>query len=515
MNWRLIAHLLGYVAWFTGVAMLPCLGIAVADGGMDASRPLSPEVAFALAIACALAVGGGLRLWGRRRRADRVQASDGFAVAALGWLLMAALGALPYLFIRGGFGLGAVEALFESMSGFTTTGSSVFGTPLADGGFGLIETLPRALLFWRSLTHWVGGMGIVVLVLAVLPALRAGGYQLFQAELPGPTAERLQPRIRETAAILWGVYFLLSAAETLLLWLGGMPLFDALCHTFATMATGGFSTKDASIGHYARTGHPAAAYFEAVVIVFMFLAGCNFLLHYRAIRGFFSGYSRSAEFRQYAAMLGGATLLFAVLLWTGGYLPIAEALRTSLFQVVSITTTTGFATADTNAWPVLCRLGLLALMFAGGCAGSTGGGLKQVRVYVALKYALRELRRLLRPQMVNPLRVDRVTLEERLVANILGLAVLWIGLFVVTSLLVLLLLPAPAPGESDTQIVTAVSAVAACQNNIGPGFGRVGAAANYAWMPPAPKAVLVLSMLFGRLEVYSVLVVLLPLAWRR
>jgi trk system potassium uptake protein TrkH len=515
MNWRIITHLLGYVAWFTGAAMLPCLGIALFVPDDAAARPLAPAVAFGLSIGLSLLAGAVLLSLGRARNGDRVQAADGFAVAALGWVLMATLGAVPYLLLRGGLGLGVVEAIFESMSGFTTTGSSVFGTALADGGFGRIESLPKALLFWRSLTHWVGGMGIVVLVLAVLPALRAGGYQLFQAELPGPTAERLQPRIRETAAILWGVYFLLSAAETLLLWLGGMPLFDALCHTFATMATGGFSTKDASIGHYAAAGHPAAAYFEAVVILFMFLAGCNFLLHYRALHGSLRGYARSAEFRLYAGLLAGATVLFAVLLRAGGHLPFAEAARASLFQVVSITTTTGFATADTNAWPVVCRLGLLALMFAGGCAGSTGGGLKQVRIYVALKYGLRELRRLLRPQMVNPLRVDRVTLEERLVANILGLAVLWIGIFVVMSLLVLLLLPAPAPGEADTQIVTAVSAVAACQNNIGPGFGRVGAAANYAWMPPAPKALLILSMLLGRLEVYSVLVVLLPLAWRR
>jgi trk system potassium uptake protein len=514
MNFRLVLHILGSLALCAGAAMIPSLGIAMGEEHAGAASPLRPASSFALCIAVCIGAGVLLRRANAAHAHDRITASEGFAVASLGWCLMALLGALPYLLIRGGLNLGPVEAVFESMSGFTTTGSSIFGTPLSEGGYGTIEELPPSLLFWRSLTHWLGGMGIVVLVLAILPALRAGGYQLFQAEVPGPTAERLQPRIRETAAILWGVYVLLSAAETLLLLLGGMSLLDALCHTFGTMATGGFSTRDASVGHYAQAGHPSALYFEIVINIFMFLAGCNFLLHYQALHGKVSEYLRSAEFRFYITVLGAAILLFTIATRIANFDSLSTALRHSVFQVISITTTTGFATTDTNIWPAICRFGLVGLMFLGGCAGSTGGGLKQVRILVCLKYVFRELTRLLRPQLANPIRVDGMSLEERLVGNIVGLTLLWLTLFAFGCGLLTLLLPESAPGD-DMKLTTAVSAVAACQNNIGPGLGMVGSTANYHWMPASAKLLLTFFMLLGRLEVYSVIVVLLPLAWRR
>jgi trk system potassium uptake protein TrkH len=524
MNWRLVLNLLGTLSILLAAAMLPSLGMA--SLGEEAETPGSPT-SFAFLVGVLLCVGLGLAL-----RATTTQGAEGhlgpaegFAVAALGWCLMAVLGAVPMaLCATGDAGgvsdrFGPAEAFFESMSGFTTTGSSVFGTPLHEGGIGRIEDLPPSFLFWRSLTHWLGGMGIVVLCLAILPALRAGGYQMFRAEVPGPTAERLRPRVRETAAILWGVYLLLTGAEALLLWAGEMPIFDALCHTFGTMATGGFSTKDASIGHYAQVGHPNALYFEAVICIFMFLAGTNFLLHYRALYGEPALYARDSEFRFYVCVLAAGTVVItAGILLSASAGSAGEALRHSVFQILSITTTTGFVTADFNAWPGGLRALLVVLMFFGGCAGSTGGGLKQVRILVALRFVYRELLRLLRPQLANRLRVGNVSLDERLLASILGLVLLYAFILVLATVLVLVCLGDAEPGtglSEDGRLVTGTSAVVATLNNIGPGLSAVGATANYGWMPAAAKVLLSFCMLMGRLEVYAVLVVLLPMAWRR
>ena len=525
MNKLLVAYVLGTLCILSAAAMAPSLLIAL-FGEATPETGTRMTLVFLAVMAASATFGFTVRLLTRSHRNDRVTPSEGFAVATFGWGLTALFGALPYWLARSGApgaadglgtspgtNLGFVEALFESMSGFTTTGATVFGTPLSEGGFGLIESLPRSLLFWRSMTHWLGGMGIVVLVLAVLPALRAGGYQLFQAEVPGPTAERLRPRIRATAAILWGVYLFLSAAEALLLWLGGMDVFDSVCHTFGTMATGGFSTKDASIGHYAMTGHPSALYFETVICVFMFLAGCNFLLHYRALHGRPLSYWRNAEFRQYVGVLAVAVAALTVLTRFGVFSSIGEALRSSVFHALAITTTTGYATADLNVWPAAAGMLLLILMFFGGCAGSTGGGLKQLRLMVVAKYFYRELMKLLRPHLVNRIWVGDVTLEERTCANIVGLVLLWLSVFVFATVAVLVVLS--FQGRSDGQILTSLSAVAATLNNIGPGLGDVGSAANYGWVPGPAKVILLLCMLMGRLEVYSVIVVLLPVAWRK
>ena len=545
MNWRLVLYILGALCVVAAAAMLVPLGIALLG---EEAQTLGTKTAWAFGIGVGFSLGVGLllRLLTHRSAHDRFTASEGFAVAVFGWLLLAGLGAVPLYLCRStgtlqagqshrvvgrspGPAFSYLDAYFETMSGFTTTGASVFGTSrrITDAagnevGRGMIEALPPSFLFWRSLTHWLGGMGIVVLCLAILPALRAGGYPMFQAEVPGPTAERLRPRIRETAAILWGVYVLLSGGETLLLWLGDMPLFDALCHAFGTMATGGFSPKDASIGHYAATGHPSALYFEVVIDVFMFLAGCNFLLHFQALHGQFTGYRRSGEFRFYAMLLGGAiVVLTGVTHLSGlaGYESLGSAFRQSVFQGISITTTTGYCTADFNQWPTVARGLMVLLMFCGGCAGSTGGGLKQMRVLVAIKGVLRELRRLLRPGLVNRIRMGTESLNDRLVANILGLVLLWGLVFVVATLGVALFLgdahfPGHAP-NADSQLVTAGTAVAATLNNIGPGLSGVGATCNYGWMPGSVKLILIFCMLMGRLEVYSVVVVFLPLAWRR
>jgi trk system potassium uptake protein TrkH len=494
--------------------MVPSLGIA--SLGDDHWRMV---VIFGAVIAFSLLAGFVLRRLTRAHRYDRITPSDGFAVAVFGWMLMALIGALPFYFSRmvggaaPGPSLGFIEALFEAMSGFTTTGSTVFGTAQSEGGFGLIEQLPKSLLFWRSMTHWLGGMGIVVLVLTILPALRAGGYQLFQAEVPGPTAERLRPRIRQTAAVLWGVYLLLTVSETLLLWLGSMPLFDSFCHTFGTVATGGFSPKDASIGHYAQSGHPHALYFEIVIDIFMFLVGCNFLLHYMALRGRPGAYWRNAEFRQFFRLVAIAILVMTLFTRFGAYPTLGEAFRKSVFQTLAIVTTTGYVTDNFNAWPDACRVLLVALMFCGGCSGSTAGGLKQIRIMVVFKYIYRELLKLLRPNLVKRIRVGETTIDERACANIIGLVLLWLTVFTVATFFFMISI-GPTVHE-DNQLVTSATAVAATLNNIGPGLDKVGASKNYGWIPPLGKIILLLCMLMGRLEVYSVIIVLLPLAWRR
>ncbi len=534
MNWRLVGYILGSLCLISAGAMMPSFGIAL-FGEETVDIQLRMVTVFGVVIILSLLAGGVLRRLTRAHRNDRITPSDGFAVAAFGWMLMALIGALPYFLSRSGTplildapgttpgtNLGLIGALFESMSGFTTTGSTVFGTALRDGGFGLIESMPGSLLYWRSMTHWHGGMGIVVLVLSILPALRAGGYQLLQAEVPGPTAERLRPRIRETAAILWGVYLLLTVAETALLWIGGMPLLDALCHTFGTMATGGFSPKDASIGHYAQIGHPSALYFEIVIITFMFLAGCNFLLHYLALHGRPWAYWRNAEFRQYIGILAAAIVLLTVFTRVGVYSTVGEALRKSVFHTISITTTTGYVTYDFSIWPGACLFLLMVLMFCGGCAGSTGGGLKQIRVMVVFKYIYRELMKLLRPNLIKRIRIGETSMEERTCTSIIGLVLLWLLVFIIATF-GLLVVDGQA-GEADMgdgvegedgRLVTAASAVAATLNNIGPGLGRVGARSNYGWMSAPAKFILLLCMLMGRLEIYAVIVVLLPLAWRK
>lgn len=515
MNIKLVINLLGSLCIIIGAAMLPSMIISFYDTTTSFAA-LSSRDAFALSITLSVLLGLFLKYAIKPDKSAVIGAADGFGVTAFGWMIAAFLGALPYIFIcysHGNFSF--TEAYFESMSGFTTTGSSVFGTAIGDGGYGRIESLPQSLLLWRSMTHWLGGMGIVVLALAILPALKAGGYQLFSAEVPGPTADRLQPRIRETAAVLWGAYCVLTLFEIFFLSIGGMPIFDSICHTFGTVATGGFSTKDASIGHYALVGDPSALYFEVVITVFMFLAGCNFLLHYHALHGKPRVYWRNAEFRFYFYIALAIAAILALLVYLGGVYDYAESLRQAVFQTLSIMTTTGFATTDTNVWPAAAKLLLLVIMFFGGCAGSTGGGLKQIRIYVMWKYAIRELARLLRPSMVNRVRIGKdLSLDERAAMGIIGLVVLWFIVFAVCSLLVTLLLQGSGLAENSF-LVTSVSSVAACLNNIGPGFAAVGSTENFHWMPSGAKILLTFCMLLGRLEIYSVLVLLLPLAWRK
>ncbi len=414
---------------------------------------------------------------------------DGFAVVVLSWLGLAFLGALPFYF-SGKMPL-FVDCFFESMSGFTTTGSTVLTQ---------VEILPHSILFWRAMTHWLGGMGIIVLSLAILPLLGVGGMQLFQAEMPGPTKDRLAPRIQDTARILWGVYFLFTVVQTALLLWGGMSFFDAICHSFATLATGGFSTHTASVGHF------DSVYIETVIIIFMFLAGTNFSLHHPGIKGKLSVYWRNEEFRFYLTLCTLATLfIVAVNSYHQVYATFGQTLRTAAFQVVSVVTTTGFGTADFDQWPPALKILLVSLMFVGGCAGSTGGGIKMVRILLFFKFARLQLRNLVHPRTIGTLKFGKVKVPQEVMVAILGFLALHIGVFLIASLAVTAL---------GVDIVTGTTAVIATLNNIGPGLNLVGPAQHFGHLPPLAKGVLSFCMLAGRLELYTVAVLLTPDFWQ-
>ena len=413
---------------------------------------------------------------------------DGFAVVVLSWVLFAFLGALPYYF--SGAMPSFIDCYFESMSGFTTTGSTILSQ---------VEVLPKSVLFWRAMTHWMGGMGIIVLSLAVLPLLGIGGMQLFQAEMPGPTKDRLAPRIQDTARILWSAYLLFTLVETLLLMLGGLSFFDAVCHSFATLATGGFSTHSTSINHF------QSVYVETVIIVFMFLAGVNFSLHYHGLRGRFSAYWQNEEFRLYVILSLSSVLILMVANWYyQTYTGLGENLRTALFQVYTVMTTTGFGTADFNQWPAVCKVLLVALMFVGGCAGSTGGGIKVVRFLLFFKYARLQLRSLVHPRAVGTIKMGHVKVPQEVMISILGFFALYIAFFLLASLVVTGL---------GVDLVTGTTAVIATLNNIGPGLNLVGPTQNFGDLPPLAKMVLTFCMLAGRLELYTVAVLLTPDFW--
>lgn len=455
-------------------------GVAALYGGPDS---------IALLASAGIAVAVGLTANRLTTLSGELTIRESYLIVALSWVCAALFGALPYWLS----GVAApLDAFFESISGFTTTGASIFPDP---------ASLPKGILFWRDLSQWLGGMGIIVLAVAVLPFLGVGGMQLFRAEVPGPTTERLQPRISQTAKILWGVYVGLTLMQVILYLLGGMTLFDALTHAFGTMPTGGFSTRAASIAGF------ESPYIEYVTVVFMYLAGVNFSLHYRALRGGPRAFVADEEWRFYSLVLGVAVAILVIShLQTGTYSTLEATFRYSLFQTVSIGTTTGFATADYVGWPKVTQVTLVFLMFVGGMAGSTGGGMKTMRLWVALKQGIVELRKHLHPRAVIITRVGGKVVHEGVMLNILAFMLLFVASFVGGALLLAAL---------GVDLETAAGASAAAIGNIGPGLARVGPIENYAWMPALGKAVMMALMLLGRLEIYTVLVLFHPEFWRR
>jgi trk system potassium uptake protein TrkH len=480
MNIVLTLRILGALLVFLGAALLVPVPFSLyyADGTAGA---------FLLAAGCTLSI--GFLLLRTCRSSKELSVREGFAVVTFSWVLFALFGALPFLF--SGAIPSFLNAAFETMSGFTTTGATI----LAE-----IESLPKSILLWRALTHWLGGMGIIVLSLAILPMLGVGGMQLFKAEVPGPTADRLKPRIQDTAKLLWGVYVLLTAAEVVLLMFGGMDFFQALCHSFATLATGGFSTRNASVGAF------GSAYIDWVVTAFMFLAGVNFSLHYFALRGRLRDYFRNEEFLFYLALTVGVTIVIFAVNQGTVYSSMTENLRYSAFQTTSILTTTGFGTTNYEKWPVLAQYLLVFLMFVGGCAGSTGGGVKVARVLLLFKQAHAALYRLIHPRAVRLVKLGDSPVDRDVMQSILGFFALYMGIFVIASFLM---------ATSGMDLVSAGASVAATLGNVGPGLGTVGPVAHYAHIAPFGKTVLIFCMLLGRLELFTVLVLFFPSFWRK
>ncbi len=534
MNPKFITYSVGKLLEILALILLIPAGIAF----FEIQPRIFPDVffdhrllGFIIAIISSLICGNLLKMIGSRELIGN-GIRDGFAIVTFGWIILTLFGSAPlvvYFLSKAPqlnfdiFTRAFTDSYFEIMSGFTTTGATIFKN---------VEILPRGILFWRSLTHWLGGMGIITLALAILPVFGIASYQMFRGEVPGPTAERLRPRVAQTAKILWGAYAVLTLAEVILLKFGGMSVFDSFCHAFGTMATGGFSTKNGSIGSY------NSDYIDWVVIIFMFFAGMNFVIHYRVL--FFRKLDlikNNREFHFYAGVLITAILLGAIVLKVGGIAP-AEQIRTSFrseplsgqelvekidteqakvhtpygilryvtFQVVSITTTTGYSTADSDIWPNFIRFMLVVLMFFGGCAGSTGGGIKMIRIMVFLKTAAREIKTIIQPRIIAPIKIAGKALEEKQVLNILGFIALFLGCFVVFS---------AAMSYFIKDFTTAVVSVVATMCNIGPGLSGVGAAENYAWIPLPGKWVLVACMLLGRLEIYTVLIAFSPISWKK
>jgi trk system potassium uptake protein len=414
---------------------------------------------------------------------------DGFLIVTLGWLLFAMIGALPFKI--SGFIPSYTDAFFETMSGFTTTGASILNN---------IEGLPHGLLFWRSFTHWLGGMGIILLSLAILPLLGIGGMQLFKAEVPGPTPDKLTPRIKHTAELLWGVYVFISLVEAVLLKLAGMNWFDAFCHTFGTMATGGFSTRTASIGYY------NSALIDYIITFFMIIAGINFALHYRALRGKPLTYFKDRETVFFLIVILIAIVLVGADVSRISGNKFSDSMQESVFQVVSIITTTGYGTADYELWSSSSKIILFILMFMGGCAGSTGGGMKIIRSIILMKFGLNEIKRLIHPQAVLPVRVGDIIVSREIVTNIGGFFLLYVAIFVCGILVM---------SGLGLDFETSFGSVAATINNIGPGLGDVGPSKNYAGIPFLGKWFLSFLMLVGRLEIFTVLILFTPSFWKK
>ncbi len=482
MRWRFILRTIGVLIFFFGLTMI--FPLTVGFYYRDQSLP-------ALLLSMGITVIAGLILYliFRKAQAEVISQREGMAIVAVGWTAVGLFGALPFYLGDGCFTF--VDAFFESVSGFTTTGASVLTN---------IEAVSKGLLFWRSFIQWLGGMGIIVLSLAILPFLGVGGMQLYKAEVPTPVPDKLKPRIRDTAMILWKVYALMSLAQVIFLVVGGMTLYDALCHTFTTMPTGGFSTKNTSIAHF------DSVYFDAVIIFFMLLAGINFSLHYQMLRGKTLAFWQDSECRFFLGAVVLLTLAVSFNVFGTVYQSIGEAVRYGAFQVVSIVTTTGYVTADYEKWPAMSQLILLLCMFLGASAGSTGGGMKCLRIMLCFKFCYKELFSLVHPHAVSHIKIGGKTVPDDVMRSVLGFLALYMGLFALSSVLL---------AGLGVDFTTAFTAVAATIGNVGPGFGMVGPVENYAQIPVLGKWLLIWCMLLGRLEIFTVIILMVPEFWRK
>lgn len=489
MRWNIIASILGKLMVIIGLSMVMPIVCSIYYGSSDL-RPIVLGAAMTVFF-------GLLLIISFNEKIEDLSHKEGMLIISFGWICAGIFGALPFYF-SGIFGFGFegyVNSLFETVSGFSTTGASVLGAHM------MIEDVGKGLLFWRSLTHWLGGMGFIVLGLAILPLIGVGGMQLYKAESSGPTKEKLKPRVRETAATLWFVYFFLTAAETLFLTAGGVDLFEALCTSFGTIATGGFSPRNDSIAAYKST------YIDVVVMSFMFVSGVNFSLHYMAFTTRFKSYLRNTEFKTFAIVVISAILLVSFIIFhSKAYDSFPTALRYGSFQVVSLITTTGFATADYIKWPFATQLVLLLLIFSGSCVGSTSGAIKMVRSVLLVKYGWRELLKLIHPKLFAAVKLDGRVVHKDVLESVCGFFILYLSVFLVCSVSLSIL---------GSDFITSISAVATTMGGVGPGLGLVGPSGNYYHLSIPAKLILSFCMIAGRLEIYTILVLLVPEFWRK
>lgn len=493
LNYRIIIHLMGLLLLFNGGFMLiAALVSRIYDDGATLDITLAAIITLLLGI---------LAMFYTRGHDKEVKKKEGYIIVTLGWIVMSASGVMPYVF--SGAIPSITNAFFETISGYTTTGASILDD---------IESLPKGILFWRSLTHWIGGMGIIVLAIAILPLLGIGGMQLFSAEAPGPNADKLHPRITDTAKRLWLIYFGYTAAETLLLSVAGMSFFDALNHSMATLSTGGFSTKNASLAYWSN--QPLIQY---IVIFFMFIAGSNFVLSYFAFKGKIQRVLRDEEFKFYGILMIIFTLVTALVIYfmanveVSNFYPmpfgeVESSFRHALFQIIAVITTTGFVTADFTAWTPFLTVIFFGLMFMGGSAGSTAGGIKVMRHILIIKNGLLEFKRTLHPSAIIPVRFNKKTVSEHIVYNVIAFFVLYMLLFIAGALVLSFL---------GLDFISAIGGAASSLGNVGPAFGDLNPVSNYNSLPTLGKWWCGFLMLAGRLELFTVLILFNPYFWKR
>ncbi|TAI46822.1 TrkH family potassium uptake protein [Flagellimonas allohymeniacidonis] len=493
LNTRIIVHIMGLLLLCNGSFMLLAAftsGICQDGATLDITLAAIVTMLF-----------GVMAMFYTRGHKKEVKRKEGYIVVTFGWIIMSISGTLPYLFS------GAIpsftNAFFETISGYTTTGASILDD---------IESLPEGILLWRSLTHWIGGMGIIVLAIAILPLLGIGGMQLFAAEAPGPAGDKLHPRITDTAKRLWLIYFGYTVAETLLLKLAGMSFFDAINHSLATLSTGGFSTKNASLAYW--NNQPLVQY---IVILFMILAGSNFVLSYFAFTGKVQRILKDEEFKYYLSFLVLFTILAALVVYFRAEVPVSNfhpmvwgegesAFRHALFQVVAVVTTTGFVTADFTGWTPFLTVFFFGLMFLGGSAGSTAGGIKVMRHILIIKNGILEFKRTLHSNAIIPVRYNSKTVTEHIVYNIIAFFVLYMLLFIIGSLFL---------GFLGLDFISAIGGSASSLGNVGPALGDLNPVSNYNSLPNLGKWWCGFLMLLGRLELFTVLILLTPYFWKR
>ncbi len=479
INIKVVTNIVGSLIIISGALMLLSIPFSIYYKSDDLTSIILSSI-------ITLIIGLGLKFTTRKNKNDEVKKREGYLIVALGWLSMTLFGTLPYVIS------GAIpdytNAYFETISGLTTTGASILND---------IESLPKGILFWRSMTQWIGGMGIIVLTIAILPLLGVGGMELFASESPGPTKDKIHPRIKETAKRLWLIYFSLTILQCILLMFAGMNFYDAINHSLTTMSTGGFSTKQASIAAF------NSPIIEYIIIAFMFIAGTNFTLLYFGFKFKLKKFWDNDEFKWYVAAVGLLCIVITPIIYNNNF---EESFRSVLFQVVSILTTTGYATTDFTTWGSFITFIFFLLLFTGASAGSTSGGMKIVRIVLLMKNGFLEFKRRLHPNAIVPVNLNRKVVSSKIIYNLLAFVFFYLFMFVLGSVALAFL---------GLDFMEAISAAATSLGNVGPGIGKLGPSENFYTLPDTAKWVLAILMLLGRLELFTIAILFTPYFWKR